>query len=70
MAAEVEHGQRDEGTGWLVTALRLPQLRQEQLVEDAMGTEVLALLGVLNAVCKSVEKLAAATAAAFSQHPH
>lgn len=53
----------------VVTALRLPQLRQEQLVEDAMGAEVLALLGVLNAICESVEKLAAATAAAFSQHP-
>jgi hypothetical protein len=45
------------------------QLRQDQLVEQAMGAEVLALLAVLNAVCKSVDTLAAATAAAFGQHP-
>lgn len=49
--------------------LRLPQLRQEQLVGDVMGADVLALLGVLNAICESVEKLVEATAAACSQPP-
>ena len=53
----------------VLAALRIPQLRQEQLVEDAMGAEAIALLGVLNAICDSVDQLAAATAAAFSQHP-
>ena len=44
----------------LVAALRVPQLRQDPLVEQAMRTETLALLGVLNAVCDSVDQLAAA----------
>jgi transposase len=53
----------------VVAALRIPQLRQEPLVEDAMGAEAMALLGVLDAICASVDQLATATAAAFSQHP-
>ena len=34
-----------------------------------MRTETLALLGVLDAICDSVDQLAAALAEAFSQHP-
>jgi hypothetical protein len=34
-----------------------------------MGVESLALLGVLNAICDSVDQLAAATAHAFARHP-
>jgi transposase len=49
-------------------ALRDPQLRQDPLVERAMRTETLALLGVLNAVCGSVDQLAAALTEAFEQH--
>ena len=37
-----------------------PQLRQDPMVEQAMRAETLALLGVLDAVCASVDQLAAA----------
>ena len=53
----------------IVTALRTPQLRQEPVVERAMRTEILALRGVLDAVCESAVQLAAALAEAFRQHP-
>ena len=53
----------------ILDAFTEPQLRQDELVEQAMGVESLALLAMLNAVCESVDALAAATAAAFSQHP-
>jgi transposase len=53
----------------IVTALRVRQLRQDPMVEQAMRTETLALLGVLNAVCDSVDRLAAALVEAFAQHP-
>jgi transposase len=45
------------------------QLRQDRLVEDAMRTEALALLDVLNAACESVDRLAAALTEAFARHP-
>ena len=53
----------------VVTALRDPQLRQDPIVEQAMRTEALTLLGVLDAICASVERLAAALVEAFAQHP-
>jgi transposase len=53
----------------IVAALRVPQLRQDRVVEQAMRTEALALLGVLDAVCDSVERLAAALVEAFAKHP-
>ena len=53
----------------VVAALRVPQLRQDLVVERAMATETLSLLGVLNAICGSVEQLAAALVEAFTQHP-
>ena len=53
----------------VVAALRVPQLRQDRLVEQAMRTETLALLGVLDAICGSVDQLAAALTKAFAQHP-
>jgi len=49
--------------------LRVPRLRQDPAVEQAMRTQTLALLGVLNAVCDCVDQLAAALTAAFAQHP-
>jgi transposase len=49
--------------------LRRPQLRQPQLIEDAMGEQAVALLSTLNAECDSVERLGEATIAAFTQHP-
>jgi transposase len=50
-------------------ALRRPQLRQPQPVEEAMGEHVLALLAVLDAACRNVERLGHATAEAFRAHP-
>jgi transposase len=52
----------------IVAALRVPQLRQDRLVEQALRVEALALLDVLNAVCRSIEQLAAAVTEAFRQH--
>ena len=53
----------------VVSALRLPQPRQAPLVEEAMRIDTLALLGVLNAVCDSVDQLAQALTLSFQQHP-
>jgi len=53
----------------MVAALRVPQLRQDPVVEKAMRTEALALLGVLDAICASVERLTDALVDAFTQHP-
>jgi transposase len=53
----------------IVAALRVPQLRQDPVVEQAMRTETLALLGVLDAICISVDQLAAALIEAFARHP-
>jgi transposase len=53
----------------IVTALRIPQLRQDPVVEQAMRVETLALLGVLDAACASVDQLAGALVEAFAQHP-
>lgn len=50
-------------------ALRVPQLRQEPLVEQAMGAQALRLLATLDAECVSVDELAAVTAERFAQHP-
>ena len=53
----------------VVAALRVPQLRQDPVVEQAMRTDAHALLGVLDAICASAEQLAAALFEAFAQHP-
>jgi transposase len=53
----------------IVAALRVPQLRQDPVVEQAMRTETLALLGVLDAICISVDQLATALIEAFTRHP-
>jgi transposase len=53
----------------VVAALRIAQPRQAPLVEQAMRTQTLALLGVLDAICDSVEQLGAALVTAFAQHP-
>lgn len=53
----------------VVVALRIPQLRQDPVVEQAMRTETLALLAVLDAICASVDQLTAALSEAFAQHP-
>jgi transposase len=53
----------------LVAVLRVPQLRHDPLVEQAMRAETLALLGVLDAACRAVDELASQLAAAFRAHP-
>jgi len=53
----------------IVAPLRTPQLRQELVVERAMRVETLALLGVLDAVCDSVDQLVDAVAEAFGHTP-
>jgi transposase len=49
--------------------LRLPQLRQPELVEDAFGIQALAVLATLDAECASLGTLGEAVTAAFTQHP-
>jgi transposase len=56
LAAEIHH------------ALRLPQLRQLPLVENAMGRQALALLATLNAECDNTNHLGQAAVDAFAQH--
>ncbi len=48
--------------------LRRPQLRQDPLVEQAMGAQALRLLATLNTECASVDHLGDAVAGAFAQH--
>lgn len=53
----------------LQTALRLPQMRQLPLVEEAMGRQTVALLRQLDAACTSADDLAQATVESFEKHP-
>jgi transposase len=53
----------------VVAALRVPQLQEDPVVEQAMRAEALALLGVLDAICASVDQLTGALVEAFAQHP-
>jgi transposase len=49
--------------------LRIPQLRQPPLVENAMGCQVSALLATLATECANADQLTAAATEAFAQHP-
>ncbi|MFI7431899.1 IS110 family transposase [Micromonospora sp. NPDC049836] len=73
IAAALRRAGRQRGVDGLAAelqqALRRPQLRQLPMVEDAMGTQALALLATLNVECASVDQLAEAVSAAFRQHP-
>ncbi|MCE7003278.1 IS110 family transposase [Kibdelosporangium philippinense] len=73
IAAALRRAGRQRGIDALAVelrdALRVPQLRQEALVEQAMGSQALRLLATLDTECDSVNELAAATADAFAQHP-
>lgn len=53
----------------LHVALRVKQMRQLPLVEQAMGSQTIALLRQLDATCISADELAEATDASFSTHP-
>ncbi|WP_431924502.1 IS110 family transposase [Micromonospora wenchangensis] len=73
IAAALRRGGRQRGiedlAAELQQALRRPQLRQPAVVEEAMGTQALALLATLNVECASVDQLAEAASEAFRQHP-
>lgn len=49
--------------------LRRPQLRQDPLVEQAMGIQARRLLAALNTECDSVDQLSEVTSQAVRQHP-
>ncbi|MGW0212109.1 IS110 family transposase [Streptomyces sp. NPDC003233] len=53
----------------LQTMLRVPQMRQLPLVEEAMGRQTLALLRQLDAACTSADDLAEAAMESFEKHP-
>jgi transposase len=53
----------------LRAVLHATYLHQPPLVEEAMGRQVLALLGQLEAACRSAEDLATATTKQFATHP-
>lgn len=63
-----QRGIEAEATG-LHTALRVPQMRQLPLVEDAMGRQTLTLLRKLDAACTSADELAEAAVESFEAHP-
>jgi transposase len=51
------------------TLLQVPQIRQSQLVEDAMGAKSRALLRQLDAACTSADELETAATDSFNRHP-
>ncbi|WP_406419525.1 IS110 family transposase [Streptomyces sp. NBC_00873] len=53
----------------LHAAIRLPQMRQLPLVEQAMGRQTLALLRQMEAACTSADDLAEAAVESFEKHP-
>ncbi|WP_374192991.1 IS110 family transposase [Streptomyces sp. AV19] len=57
-----------EAERWL-EILQRPQARHPKLVEDALGRQMLGLLRQLDAACRTVDELAAATEKAFREHP-
>jgi len=59
----------DELAADIVQRLRAPQLRQPELVEKAMGRQVLALLAMLDAACVGADELEHAAAEEFRKHP-
>ena len=73
ITAALPRGGRKCGTDQLAaelhTALRVPHLRQQPLVEQAMGAAALALLAALDAACTNLDQLGEACTEAFTQHP-
>ena len=72
IATALRRAGRQRGIDALATttrqALRTKQLRHPQVVEEAMGRHVTALLATLNAECHSADELGAAASEAFGQH--
>jgi transposase len=73
IAAALRRGGRKRGIDHLATeiqaALRVTHMRQQPLVEQAMGAATLALLAALDTACTNVNQLGEACAEAFAQHP-
>ena len=73
IAAALRRGGRKRGAAKLAERLhqdlRLPQLRQDPMVEEAMGAQALRLLATLNTECDSVDQLGDAVAEVFATHP-
>jgi hypothetical protein len=72
IAAALRRGRRkrgaDQPAARLREALRHPHLRQDPMVEKALGAQALRLLTTLDTECASVDQLGQATAEAFAQH--
>lgn len=73
IAAALRRSGRQRGVDPLAAELhrilRVPQLRQLPLVEDALGRQALALLATLNAECDSADQLGQTAMETFQQHP-
>jgi transposase len=73
ITAALRRGGRQRGVDQLATrlrqALQRPQLRQDRLIEQAMGAHALRLLATLDTECASIEALGQAVADAFARHP-
>ncbi|WP_344628273.1 IS110 family transposase [Kitasatospora arboriphila] len=73
LRAVLKHAGRQRGieaeAERLHAALRVPQMRQLPLVEQAMGRQTLALLGKFEASCAAADDLAEASVELFEQHP-
>jgi hypothetical protein len=73
IAAALRRAGRQRGIEQFAAELReilhRPRLRQDPLVELAMGTQALRLLATLDAECASVVELGQACLQAFRQHP-
>ena len=73
VAAALRRGGRKRGVDKLAERLhqdlRRAQLRQDPMVEEAMGAQALRLLATLNTECDSVDQLGQAVAEAFATHP-
>ncbi|WP_039803672.1 IS110 family transposase [Nocardia araoensis] len=73
VAAALRRAGRQRGidalTDEIVAKLRRPGLRQPDLVEQAMGRQVLALLATLDAACTGADDLEQAVAEKFRTHP-
>ncbi|MFR9774366.1 IS110 family transposase [Nocardia sp. SC052] len=59
----------DDRAAEILQRLRIPQLRQPGLVEQAMGRQALALLAMLDAACSGADDLEQAAAEEFRKHP-
>ena len=73
LAAALRRGGRQRGVDKLAERLhrdfRLPQLRQDPMVEEAMGAPALRLLATPNTECDSVDQLGDVVSEAFTTHP-